>query len=112
VFVKYHYLDFLERNPAGDATHPPDLVGWNFWTSGISECVFDLNCIHGKRMPQGWLSSIQANSSKLILIWLIRQEVLASIQPSTTGDLYTGATKNIFTEILPAIQVGISGPMI
>jgi Tol biopolymer transport system component len=53
VFVKYHYLDFLERNPAGDATHPPDIGGWNFWTSGISQCVFDLNCIHAKRVATG-----------------------------------------------------------
>jgi len=53
VFVKYHYLDFLGRDPAGDQSHPPDLVGWNFWTSGISECVFDLNCIHGKRIATG-----------------------------------------------------------
>jgi hypothetical protein len=53
VFVKYHYLDFLGRNPAGDATHPSDLVGWNFWTSQISQCVFDLNCIHGQRVNTG-----------------------------------------------------------
>jgi PKD repeat protein len=53
VFVKYHYLDFLGRNPAGDPTHPPDLAGWNFWTSGISQCVFDLNCIHAKRVSTG-----------------------------------------------------------
>jgi hypothetical protein len=53
VFVKYHYLDFLGRNPAGDTTHPPDLIGWNFWTSQISQCVFDLNCIHAKRVDTG-----------------------------------------------------------
>ncbi|MGH9972258.1 MAG: hypothetical protein ACREBG_31310, partial [Pyrinomonadaceae bacterium] len=53
VFVKSHYVDFLGRNPAGDATHPPDLVGWNYWTSGISECIFDQNCIHAKRVATG-----------------------------------------------------------
>jgi hypothetical protein len=53
VFVKYHYIDFLGRNPAGDATHPADLVGWNYWTSGISQCVFDLNCIHSNRVNTG-----------------------------------------------------------
>jgi hypothetical protein len=53
VFVKYHYLDFLGRNPDGDATHPPDPVGWNFWTSGISQCIFDLNCIHSSRVSTG-----------------------------------------------------------
>lgn len=53
VFVKYHYLDFLGRNPAGDATNPPDLPGWNYWTSQISQCVFDLNCIHARRINTG-----------------------------------------------------------
>jgi hypothetical protein len=53
VFVKYHYLDFLDRNPAGDATHSPDIGGWDFWTSGISQCVFDLNCIRAKRIATG-----------------------------------------------------------
>jgi len=52
-FVKYHFIDFLGRNPAGDATHASDLVGWNFWTSGISQCVFDLNCVHSKRVNTG-----------------------------------------------------------
>lgn len=52
-FVQHHYLDFLARDPGGDATHPPDPVGWNFWTSGISQCVFDLNCIHDKRVATG-----------------------------------------------------------
>jgi len=53
VFVKYHYLDFLGRDPAGDATHPPDYGGWNYWTSQISHCVFDLNCIHAERVHIG-----------------------------------------------------------
>jgi hypothetical protein len=53
IFVKYHYLDFLGRNPTGDATHPADPVGWNFWTSGISQCLFDINCIHAKRVDTG-----------------------------------------------------------
>jgi hypothetical protein len=52
-FVKYHYIDFLGRDPNGDATHQPDLVGWNFWTSGISQCVFDLNCTHAQRVQTG-----------------------------------------------------------
>ncbi len=53
VFVKYHYLDFLGRHPDGDPTHPPDPIGWNFWTSTISQCIFDLNCIHAKRIDTG-----------------------------------------------------------
>lgn len=53
VFVKYHYLDFLGRDPAGDSTHQADPVGWNFWTSTISQCVFDLNCIHAQRIGIG-----------------------------------------------------------
>jgi len=53
VFVKFHYIDFLERNPAGDQNHPPDIPGWNHWTGNISQCIFDLNCIHGKRIHTG-----------------------------------------------------------
>jgi hypothetical protein len=53
VIVKYHYLDFLGRNPAGDPTHAPDYGGWNYWTSQISQCVFDLNCIHAQRVHTG-----------------------------------------------------------
>lgn len=55
VFVKYHYIDFLGRHPAGepDRNIPPDLPGWNFWTSNISRCVFDLNCIHAERIHIG-----------------------------------------------------------
>ncbi len=52
-FVRQHYLDFLGRDPLGDSTHPPDPVGWNFWTSGMSQCVFELNCIHSKRIQTG-----------------------------------------------------------
>jgi hypothetical protein len=53
IFVKYHYIDFLARDPAGDQTHQADPVGWNFWTSTISQCVFDLNCIHSQRIGTG-----------------------------------------------------------
>jgi len=53
VFVRSHYLDFLGRNPAGDQTHPPDPIGWNFWTSGLAQCVFDLNCVRAKRIATG-----------------------------------------------------------
>ncbi|HBB86297.1 MAG TPA: hypothetical protein DC047_01630 [Blastocatellia bacterium] len=53
IFVKYHYIDFLGRDPAGDQTHQADPVGWNFWTSTISQCVFDLNCIHSQRIGTG-----------------------------------------------------------
>jgi len=55
-FVKYHYLDFLRRDPNGvngDPHQPPDLPGWNYWTSNISQCVFDFNCIHMQRINTG-----------------------------------------------------------
>jgi hypothetical protein len=48
-----HKIDFLGRNPEGDNNHEPDPVGWNFWTSQISQCIFDLNCTHGKRIDTG-----------------------------------------------------------
>jgi Tol biopolymer transport system component len=60
-FVKYHYKDFLGRDPTGDKDangnwipgHEPDPRGWNFWTSNISQCVFDLNCVHARRISTG-----------------------------------------------------------
>jgi len=48
-FVRQHYLDFLNR----DAPDTPTDRGWNYWTSGISQCVFDLNCIHSRRINTG-----------------------------------------------------------
>ncbi|HEX7721294.1 MAG TPA: PKD domain-containing protein [Pyrinomonadaceae bacterium] len=57
VFIKYHYIDFLNRDPTPrpNATPPyeGDLRGWNFWTSNISQCVFDLNCVHARRISTG-----------------------------------------------------------
>jgi hypothetical protein len=60
-FVKYHYIDFLSRDPNGQKDDQgnwipgkePDPTGWNFWTSNISQCVFDLNCVHSKRISTG-----------------------------------------------------------
>jgi hypothetical protein len=56
-FVKYHYIDFLGRDPNGNPNASPpvpaDPVGWNFWTSAISQCVFDLGCVHTKRVSTG-----------------------------------------------------------
>lgn len=55
IFVKWHYIDFLGRNPKGqsDPYIPSDFPGWNRWTSNISQCVFDLNCVHAKRIHTG-----------------------------------------------------------
>jgi hypothetical protein len=53
-FVRQHYLDFLVRDPdAPNAQHPDDPRGWNFWTSNISQCVFDLSCNHWMRIQTG-----------------------------------------------------------
>jgi hypothetical protein len=55
-FVKYHYEDFLRRNPngvEGDPRQPEDIRGWNYWTANISQCIFDLNCIHAQRINTG-----------------------------------------------------------
>jgi Tol biopolymer transport system component len=56
-FVKYHYLDFLRRDPRPhpeyNPPYPGDPIGWNFWTSKISHCVFDLACIHEERVYTG-----------------------------------------------------------
>lgn len=49
-FVRQHYLDFLHRDPAGDASHAPDPDGWNYWTAGITQCAFDFNCIRARRL--------------------------------------------------------------
>jgi Domain of unknown function (DUF4214) len=53
-FVRQHYLDFLAREP--------DLDGWNWWTSEITECAFDLNCIHTERIHIGHAFFLVANS--------------------------------------------------
>jgi len=53
-FVRQHYVDFLARDPdAPDAQHQDDPRGWNFWTSNISQCVFDLSCNHWMRIQTG-----------------------------------------------------------
>jgi len=58
VFVRFHYKDFLGRDPDGNPDEPfdfqnTDLPGWKFWTSQISKCAFDLNCIHVQRVNDG-----------------------------------------------------------
>jgi uncharacterized protein DUF4214 len=53
-FVRQHYLDFLGREP--------DLDGWNWWTSEITECAFDLNCIRTERQHIGHAFILVANS--------------------------------------------------
>ncbi|HBB98402.1 MAG TPA: hypothetical protein DC054_23720 [Blastocatellia bacterium] len=58
VFVRFHYKDFLGRDPAGNPDEPfdlqnTDLPGWKFWTSQISQCVFDFDCIHARRVNDG-----------------------------------------------------------
>jgi Domain of unknown function (DUF4214) len=53
--VKYHYIDFLRRDPT-PRDNPPyagDLSGWDFWTSTISQCIFNLACIHEQRVYTG-----------------------------------------------------------
>ena len=41
-FIRQQYLDFLNREP--------DPGGWDYWTSGITECGNDLRCIHNRRI--------------------------------------------------------------
>lgn len=41
-FVRQHYLDFLLREP--------DIDGWNFWTSQITQCVNDESCRDRKQV--------------------------------------------------------------
>ena len=41
-FVWQHYLDFLNRTP--------DQVGWDYWTSQITQCGSDQSCIRAKRI--------------------------------------------------------------
>ena len=58
VFVRFHYKDFLGRDPDGNPNEPfdfenTDLPGWKFWTSQISQCAFDLSCIDFHRANDG-----------------------------------------------------------
>jgi hypothetical protein len=41
-FVRQHYHDFLSREP--------DQSGWDFWTSQITQCGSDQNCLRAKRI--------------------------------------------------------------
>src|SRR5205085_4147535 len=41
-FIRQHYLDFLGRQPDQD--------GLNYWTSQITQCGTDLQCIHDRRV--------------------------------------------------------------
>lgn len=41
-FIRQQYLDFLNREP--------DPGGWDYWTSGITQCGADLLCIHNHRI--------------------------------------------------------------
>lgn len=42
IFVRQHYLDFLNREP--------DIPGWNYWSTKISQCGADANCIDRERV--------------------------------------------------------------
>jgi hypothetical protein len=42
LFVRQHYLDFLNREP--------DPSGWDFWTNQITSCGTDERCIEGRRV--------------------------------------------------------------
>lgn len=53
-FVRQHYFDFLGRDP--------DLDGWNHWTSEITRCAFDFNCIRFERNHIGHAFLLVANS--------------------------------------------------
>src|SRR5262249_34656245 len=41
-FVRQHYLDFLSRFP--------DLGGWDYWTSQITQCGNGATCLQNKRV--------------------------------------------------------------
>lgn len=41
VFVRNHYLDFLNREP--------DQSGWDYWTGQIEQCGDDVKCLRSKR---------------------------------------------------------------
>ena len=41
-FVRQHYLDFLNREP--------DQGGWDYWTSQITQCGANQQCIHDQRL--------------------------------------------------------------
>jgi hypothetical protein len=41
-FARQHYLDFLNREP--------DQLGWDYWTSQITQCGADAICIRKKRV--------------------------------------------------------------
>jgi hypothetical protein len=42
MFIRQHYLDFLNREP--------DQGGWDYWASRLTECGTDTRCIHTRRI--------------------------------------------------------------
>ena len=42
VFVRQHYLDFLNREP--------DQGGWDYWTTQLTSCGSDVRCMHERRI--------------------------------------------------------------
>ncbi|MBA3356642.1 MAG: hypothetical protein H0U18_12050 [Pyrinomonadaceae bacterium] len=77
--------------------------------SQISQCVFDLNCIHARRINTG-LAFFYSGE-------FIQTDPDMASPPGSPGfnpavynrDLFTGVTENTFRETLPTTQVGIGG---
>lgn len=60
-FVRQQYVDILHREPEQD--------GWNAWTSVMTRCAFDLECIRDKRVltARGFLESPENTSGNPLL---------------------------------------------
>jgi hypothetical protein len=63
-FVRQHYIDFLgaSRDPNLPTVTPADRDGWNHWTSEITRCAFDFNCIAFERKHIGMAFMLAATS--------------------------------------------------
>ena len=85
-FVRQHYIDFLGANRDPDLTTATqaDKDGWNHWTSEITRCAFDYNCIHFERMHIGHAFFLVATS--------VLSDPALAIRPGEPG--FNAATYN------------------
>lgn len=110
-FVNQQYTDFLSRFP--------DLSGFNFWTSQITSCGSDANCIAGQRdnTSGAFFLSIEFQETGYLVERLYKVAYGDSTGTSTFGGTHTLTVPRVRrSEFLPdtlqmsnGVVVGVSG---
>ncbi len=100
VFVRQHYLDFLNREP--------DAGGLGFWTNEITSCGSDTQCIEGKRInvSAAFFLSIEFQETGY-LVYRIYKSALGNLPPNAPVPVnFTNFLRDT-QEIGKGVQVGI-----